>query len=140
MIYLSTTQSTEIVATLKEKAYNLLSNNYTWVLTNRDSFDTYTFSCDNIGASYSNYYDSFSVSCAISSASFLTGSAANLHAPQGQYDYTVYQVSNQYDLGLTSSLGVVETGILQIEGTYSEYTQSVFTASNTDTIAVFNGL
>lgn len=138
MIYLSTTQSLPVVATLKEKSPNLLTSNYTWVITNRDSFLSYTFSAENWGASYSNYYDGFTVSVGLPQA--LTGSNVVISAPEGQYDYTVYQTTNLYDLDLVSSLGVVETGILQIEGTYSEYTQSVFTASNTDTIVVFNGL
>lgn len=107
-------------------------------MSNRDSFTSYTFSCYNWGASYSNYYDAFTVS--IGSPAGLTGLSATIDAPAGQYDYSVYQTTSQYDLGLTSSLGIVETGILQIEGTYSEYTQQVFTASNADTIAVFTGL
>lgn len=127
-----------MIATLKEKSPNLLTSNYTWVISNRDSFDFYTFSCDNWGASYSNYYDGFTVSVGLPQS--LTGSVAVINAPEGQYEYSVYQTTSKYDLGLTSSLGVVETGILIIEGTYSEYTQSVFTASNTDTILVFNGL
>lgn len=138
MIYLSTTQSSEVVATLKEKSPNLLTSNYTWVITNRDTFNSYTFSAQNWGASYSNYYDAFTVSVGLPQS--LTGSNVKINAPEGQYDYMVYQTTNLYDLSLTTSLGVVETGILQILGTNSDYTQSVFTASNNDTIIVFNGL
>lgn len=138
MIYLSTTQSSQVVATLKEKATNLLIDNYTWVIVNRDSFISYTFSADNWGASFSNYYDAFTVSVGLPQA--LTGSNVRINAPEGQYDYYAYQTTNKYDLGLTSLLGLCETGILQIEGTFSEFTQSVFTASNTDTIIVFDGL
>lgn len=127
-----------MVATLKEKSPDLFTSNYTWVISNRDSFLTYTFSCDDWSAGFSNYYDAFTVSIGLPIS--LTGSAATIDATPGQYDYTVYQTTSKYDLGLTSSLGIVETGILQIEGTYSEYTQSVYTASNTDTIRVFNGL
>lgn len=138
MIYLSTTQSSAIIATLKEKSPNLLTSYYTWILTNRDGFLSYTFSCDDWSSELSNYYDAFTVS--VGTAQSLTGSTATINAPAGQYDYTVYQTTSRYDIGLTSSLGIVETGILQIEGTFSEYTQAVFTASNTDTIRIFNGL
>jgi hypothetical protein len=138
MIYLSTTQSLPVVATLKEKASNLLIDNYTWVIVNRDSFISYTFSAQNWGASMSNYYDGFTVS--VGTPQSLTGSNVRIDAPAGQYDYYAYQTTSQYDLGLTSSLGLCESGILQIEGTFSEFTQSVFTASNTDTIIVFDGL
>lgn len=123
---------------MKEKSPNLLTSYYTFVITNRDSFISYTFSAENWGASYSNYYDAFTVS--VGTPQSLTGSAVMINVPEGQYDYTAYQTSAQYDLGLTSSLGVVETGILQVLGTNSNYTQSVFTQSNTDTIVVFNEL
>lgn len=115
-----------------------MTSNYTWVITNRDTFNSYTFSAQNWGASYSNYYDAFTVSVGLPQS--LTGSNVKINAPEGQYDYMVYQTTNLYDLSLTTSLGVVETGILQILGTNSDYTQSVFTASNNDTIIVFNGL
>jgi hypothetical protein len=108
------------------------------VISNRDSFITYTFSAQDWGASYSNYYDAFTVS--VGTPQSLTGSAVKINAPAGQYEYIVYQTTNAYDLNLTTNLGEVERGILVIEGTYSEYTQSVFTASNVDTIQVFTGL
>lgn len=127
-----------MVATLKEKASNLTIDNYTFVIVNRDTFVSYTFSADNWGASYSNYYDAFTVSVGLPQA--LTGSNVRINAPEGQYDYYAYQTINKYDLSLASQIALCETGILQIEGTYSEYTQSVFTASNTDTIIVFDGL
>lgn len=115
-----------------------MTSNYTWVITNRDSFISYTFSALNWGASYSNYYDAFTVSVGTPVAT--TGSNVRIMAPEGQYDYVVWQTTNQYDILLSSKLAIVETGILQILGTYSNYTQSIFTASNTDTIVVFNEL
>ena len=127
-----------MIATLKEKSPNLLTSNYTWVISNRDSFITYTFSAQNWGASYSNYYDGFTVSVGLPQS--LTGSNVKINVPAGQYEYIVYQTTNLYDINLTTNLGEVERGILVIEGTYSEYTQSVFTASNTDTIKVFDAL
>jgi hypothetical protein len=54
---------------------------------------------------------------------------------QGEYHYYIHQTANQYDLGLTSSLGIIENGILISLGTSSNLT--FFTESNDDTIRVF---
>lgn len=60
---------------------------------------------------------------------------------EGQYDYYVYQKSTQYNLSLSDNDLVVESGILIVEGTQSSLTTiSSFTASNDDTIRVFNEL
>jgi len=63
-----------------------------------------------------------------------TGSVAVVFR-QGEYHYEIHQTSTQYDLGLTSSLGVIEVGILISEG--DSFTLSFYTASNDDTIRVF---
>ena len=127
MINLSITQSTEAILTLKEKG-NITVDNYTWNLYNKDSNLTYTFSCDNHSAS--PYYDAFTIS--IGTPQFLTGSSITFSAPAGTYDYTIYQMTNQYDLNIGNALYIVEYGIVTINGTSSE--AIVYTASNYDTI------
>lgn len=131
MIYLSVTQSQEVVVTLKEKS-SLQNEYWTWNITNRDSFNQWTFSAEDF--SNSNYYNSFTVS--IGPTLSATGSVV-LDAPAGQYDYRVYQTSTQWDLNV-EGLEIVESGVLIILGTQSE--QISFTASNDDTIRVFNEL
>lgn len=64
-----------------------------------------------------------------------TGSVAVVFR-QGEYHYYIHQTANQYDLGLTSSLGIIENGILISEGN-DNFTMSFFTASNDDTRRVF---
>jgi len=64
-----------------------------------------------------------------------TGSVAVVFL-QGEMHYEIHQTSVQYDLGLTSSLGIIERGILISEGN-DNYTQSFYTASNDDTIRLF---
>lgn len=133
MIYLSVTQSSEVIATLREKASNLVNPYYTWKIVNKNSFDEYIFSADN--NTLSNYYDSFTVSIGTTIA--LT-SSVTIDAVAGQYDYFVYEMNTNYDLDLNNSLGLVEMGILMISGTDSSIIS--FTESNYDTIRVFNEL
>lgn len=131
MLYLSTTQSKSIVATLKEKS-TLLTPFYTWRILNRDSQVETIFAPENF--SMSPYYDAFTVS--IGTPSQATGSNVYIDVVQGQYDYFVYQTPTEYSLSMTDS--VVETGILQILGTGVNIAQ--FTQSDDDTIKIFNYL
>jgi hypothetical protein len=133
MIHLSVTQSSEVIATLREKASNLVNPYYTWKIVNKNSFDEYIFSADNNTTSV--YYDSFTLS--VGTPSSLT-SSVTIDAVAGQYDYFVYEMNNNYDLDLNNSLGLVEMGIMMINGTYSDIIS--FTESNYDTIRVFNEL
>lgn len=125
-----------MIVTLKEKS-TINSPYYTWKLINRDSFDEYIISPDN--NSITDYYDSFTIS--VGSTPSATGSSVMIDAEEGQYDYYVYEMSAQYDLNLSNAITMVESGILQIEGTYSSLsTITSFTESNDDTIRVFNEL
>lgn len=131
MLYLSTTQSKSVVATLREKS-TLLNPYYTWRILNRDSQVETIFAPENY--SYSPYYDAFTISVGTPSTS--TGSNVYIDVVQGQYDYMVYQTPTEYSLSMTDS--VVETGILQILGTGVSITQ--FTQSDDDQIKIFNYL
>ena len=122
-----------MIATLREKASNLVNPYYTWKLVNKNSFDEYIFSADNNTSS--NYYDSFTVSIGLPVA--LTSSVV-IDAVPGQYDYFVYEMNTNYDLNINNSLGLVEMGMLMIIGTDSSVIS--FTESNDDTIRVFNEL
>lgn len=134
MIYVSTTQSSTLITTTPQNRLSLATNNFTWKITNRDSFVEYTFAPEN----YSNslYYASFTLSVGTPTSS--TGSNVVLNLDAGEYHYSIYQTTNPYDLTLTSSLGLVEVGILIVDGTSS--TPQQFTASNQDTVRVFKDL
>lgn len=137
MLYLSATQSKQVIVTLKEKTSNLVDPFYTWKLINRDSFDEFIFAPDNSSNSY--YYDSFTIS--VGPIENLTGDVT-INAIPGQYDYFIYEMGASYSLDLSLSIGEVESGILIIEGTQSKIENTIisFTESNSDTIKVFNEL
>jgi hypothetical protein len=120
-----------VVVTLREKS-NLINPYYTWRLINKNSFDEWIISPDN--NSTSNYYDAFTISIGVN---FNPTSSVIIDAVQGQYDYFIYEMNTEYDLDLLNSLGLMESGILEIIGTAPSIIS--FTGSN-DTIKVFNEL
>lgn len=133
MIVISTTQSNEMVLTLGDiKTIN--EPYYTFKLVNKTNFDEYIFSPDN--NSTSPYYDAFTLS--VGTISTLTGSNVTLNLNTGEYNYFVYEKSTPYDLLITTSDRVVEVGIMNVEGTQSDFIS--FTASDDDTIISFNEL
>lgn len=127
MIYLSKTQSQSITLTLREKSKSVIPY-YTFKIVNRNSFDEYIFSPDNL--SYSDYYDKFEIG--YGNTQSFTGSVI-LNYDSGEYHYTIYEMNNKYDLNIDNSIGIVENGILIVNGTYSEslsYTESDNNTSN----------
>lgn len=136
MIYISRTQSHPIYTTSKQNRVDLTSNYYTWYFEERSNNFSFTVAPDDW--SDSSYYCAFTMSDRFSQNPPLptseTGSVA-ISFRQGEYHYYIHQTANQYDLGLTSSLGIIENGILISLGTSS--TLTFFTQSNDDTIRVF---
>lgn len=122
MIYLSYTGSTAVVATLYELCQNQVNPFFTWRLIDKDSNDEYIFTADDY-SSVPYYWSAFTISVATPSAA----TAGVIWVPAGQYTYEVYEMTNQYDLNLSNAVGLVETGLVTINPTYSaiqSYTQS----------------
>ena len=119
-----------MVLTLSEKASNVIPY-YTWVLSNRDSLVNTIISPDNF--STSPYYDSFTLS--IGTAVSLTSSVV-MNIPAGEYHYSVYEMTTQYDLNINNSVGLLETGLLMITGTSTPFVS--FTASEGFTFTTFD--
>ena len=132
MIYLSTTKSTQVCLTLKEKSPDLINKYYTWKLHNKDTNELYYFSADDF--STSPYYDAFTLS--VGTPESLTQSVT-FDGVIGTYDYYIYQTLTEYNLDITGST-LVENGILTIIGTVS--TPITVTFSNYDTQIVVGEL
>ena len=111
MINLQTGDNT-VVVTLYEKSQNLFNPQYTWQIVNKTTKDTtYFYAVDNSVAPY--YWNSFTIS--VASQSGLT--AGIINNPAGEYEYTVYEMPDAYNLNIASASGIVEVGILKIAGT-----------------------
>jgi len=121
MIYIDPNTSSNVTVTLREKA-NGLNPYYTWVLIDKESKLTYTYSADNF--SNSPYFDSFTFTNGVGSPT-----AGYIPLSGGEYEYEVYEKTLQYDLNISVNDNLVERGILIIGNTYSniqQYTQSTY--------------
>lgn len=112
MIRIEDDTTGSIYLTLREKSTNV-NPNYTFKIIHKESLYEYTFCAENF--SNSVYWDAFTISIGTGSAT-----AGYVDCNYGEYTYEVYETTNKYDLGLTSSLGLIETGIFIINPTYSE--------------------
>jgi hypothetical protein len=120
-----------VVLTLSEKVSNPINPYYTWTLSNRDTLVTTIISPDNF--STSPYYDSFTLS--IGTAVSLTSSVV-MNLTAGEYHYSVYEMTTEYDLNIQNAIGLVETGLLMITGTSTPFVS--FTASEGFTFTAFD--
>jgi len=132
MLYLDINKPTEVVVTLTENitiytgtqgGTTSLPAYFTWKITDADTNREYIFTNDDISPA-PWYYNMFTFSV-IPGATY-GATAGIIPSQQGVYTYEVYQTKNQYDLSTNSTL--LETGILNIIGTYSKvntFTQSM---------------
>ena len=122
MIHLTKGQTNSIILTLTEK--QLLSNpNYLFVFTNRSSTLQVKFVQLN-AADISLYKDRYNEFNIVTNTYF--GSSLN-----GQYVYSIYEQASTSNTN-PAGLNLLETGILELDGTGISYTQY----STTDTYKI----
>jgi len=122
MIHLTKGQTDSIILTLTEK--QLLTNpNYLFVFTNRSSNLQVKFVQLN-AADISLYKDRYSEFSIVTNTYF--GSSLN-----GQYVYSIYEQASTSNTN-PAGLNLLETGILELDGTGISYTQY----STTDTYKI----
>lgn len=131
MIYLNPATSSTVITTCRELCNNQVNPYYTWYIENKNTLGGIYFYAEN--NSQSPYYDSFTISTGG------TGLTAGLINPEaGQWRYEIWEVAAPYLLSTASSTNMLETGIMIVRGTYSEF--SAFTQSDTATINVYTNL
>jgi hypothetical protein len=125
MLQINVGETKNLVVTLYEESNNLVNPYFTWVLSNRDTFEETIFYQDD-SSNNPYYYNSFTVSCATYSG--LTQGIIDLRP--GEYHYNIYEKDVPYSLTYSLTDNLVENGILIVTGTYSE--MATFTYSYTD--------
>lgn len=131
MIYLNPGVNT-ITLTLYEKS-SQSSPYYTFQIIRKGTFDTTIFyNNDNSPVPY--YWNSFTVS--VQNYEGLTAGIINVSS--GEYTYNVYEMPEPYLLTLTASYGLVETGILIVNGTYSS--NQSYIGTDDDTIVYYKNM
>ena len=114
MLYLSPTQSNELVVTLYENCNNKVNPYFIWQLENKETNNITTFyQDDHSGTPY--YFNCFTVS--FSETVGLTSGVINVSS--GEYNYTVYETDTPYQLD-TTGLNVAEIGLLIVASTHSQ--------------------
>lgn len=134
MLYLNPDNSYDLlVVTLYEKCNNITDPQFTWKLTNKNTFEeTIFYQSDSSSSPY--YYNSFTVS--VSSAVSLTAGVINVD--YGEYEYEIYEKTLPYQLTISTNDNLVENGLLIV--LTNSFTPTSFTGSDSATIPTFNNL
>lgn len=121
MLYLNSNTASVVTTTLYEKCKNIINPYFTWKLTNLESNQSLIVYADTF-SDVQYYYNQFTFSVVnIPSNQYATGSNNGIiYANEGVYKYEVFEMATA-STDITSSLGLVECGLLTINGTYSSY-------------------
>jgi len=122
MIYLNQSNNNTVTVSLYGLCQNVINPFFTWQITDKATNNTVVFCADdNSNSAY--YYNQFTISVvSIAPTATPYGSTAGIiYTNAGAYDYVVYEMANQYDTNINDAVGIIDTGILQINGTYSPY-------------------
>lgn len=142
MLNINYTGTSSVMVTLYENCRNQISPYFTWQLIRDGSLDNIIFTANDI-SSNPNIYNKFL---------FIIGSVSGgltagvIPVQSGQYNYTVYEMNDPYDLNLNNNLGVVEVGTLNViqnpitsPPIFTGSTQSNLYTPSIDAIPVFRG-
>ena len=131
MIYLNNGANT-ITITPYEKSTQTQPY-YTWQIIRKGSFEEVVFYQDD--SSYAPWYwSSFVIN--VGTVSGLT--QGQIVANPGEWTYNIWEMTTPYNLSYTQSIGLVETGILIINGTYSQ--DKEYTGNDESTIVYYRNI
>ncbi len=122
MIYLDINTPKTCVFTLYSKCINITNPYFTFTIKNKETSIGYTFS--QLDYSFAPYYwNAFTFSISNTQSGLTSGI---INAPNGMYDYKVYEMPTPYNLNIASASGIVDNGILTIIGTFSTFNINSF--------------
>ena len=108
MLIVSATGSSNITTTLYEMAKNKVNPYFVFELVRKGSNDEIIFTNDDISTA-PWYYNEFVITIATDYIDLIHGV---IPLEEGEYKYTAYEMSSQYDLNINNAVGIVETGLL----------------------------
>lgn len=130
MLVINPEGTTKVTVTLYEKC-NLQTPYFTWLLKRKGSLDEIIFYQDDVSLS-PYYYNQFNLTIATSSIGLTSGVVP---LTSGEWNYYIYEQDSKYILATSSNM--VETGILIVDGTFSEPT--IYNGLENNTIPVYRG-
>lgn len=108
MLIVNDNGTSNIVVTAYEMAQNKVNPYFTFEIVRKGSNDTIVFTNDDISTS-PWYWNSYDITVATASVGLTSGIIPIF---EGEWEYTVYEMQNQYDLNIGNAVKVVETGLL----------------------------
>lgn len=108
MLIVSATGSSNITTTLYEKCSNKVNPYFLFELVRKGSNDEIIFTNDDISTS-PWYWNEFVITIATNSIGLTQGI---IPLEEGEYKYTAYEMSNQYDLNINNAVGIIEVGLM----------------------------
>lgn len=131
MLIVNNQGTSNLYVTLYEKCQNVFNPYFTWELIRKGSNDQ-IYWCNNDLSFAPYYWNQFQITIATASLGLTSGIISLI---PGEYTYNIYETSEQYDLSLSTSIGIVETGILIYNGTSSVIPN--FIINNNQSIPVY---
>lgn len=116
MLIVGATGSSDLVVTLYEYTSNKVNPYFTWNIYRKGSNDTITFTADDVSVA-PWYFNEFIITVATDTIGLTSGV---IPIVEGEWEYTVYEMVNQYDLNINNAIGVCETGLLVCGLVYSK--------------------
>jgi hypothetical protein len=106
---------------------------YTWQIIRKGTFDEVIFFQED--SSYAPWYwSSFTISVGIND----DPSQGQIIANPGEWTYNIWEMTTPYNLNISESVRLVESGILIINGTYA--TDSEYTGNDTSQIIYYKNM
>lgn len=130
MLIVNPEGTTRVLVTLYEKC-NLTSPYFTWLVKRKGSLEEIIFYQDDVSNS-PYYFNQFDLTIATSSIGLTAGL---IPLTSGEWNYYIYEQDAKYILATSSNM--VETGILIVDGTFSE--PSTYNGLTNNVIKVYRG-
>ena len=125
------TGTSSVIVTLFEKCKNTINPYFTWEIIRKGSFDTIVFYQNDISTS-PYYYNQFELIVGTNSLGLTAGI---IPITSGEWNYTIYEMANPYNLATASAVGIVETGLLINGATFSNL--PIYTGESNNVIPVY---
>jgi hypothetical protein len=125
MLIISASGSTTITTTFQQQAVNKVNPFFTWELTQKGTNQSIIFTADDISTS-PNYWNQYVITVAATVGSPAIGLTSGvIPLQQGEYHYSAWEMTNQYDLNISDAIGKVDDGIMVVGLTFSIATSTM---------------
>jgi hypothetical protein len=128
MLHTGPTGSWGVLVNLYGQCQNTFNPYFTWSLTQKSSQVNIVFTADDVSTN-PYLWNYFTLSIALGGTTpGLTQGLIPIYP--GEWEYNIYEMTNQYDLNLNNSLGLVNNGILRVAAYPFEISGATYSGNN----------